>query len=113
MIYKNLTLDLSEVKTLKQFHELLKETFGFPDFYGYNIHALIDCLSSLRYPDEGMSKVILDGADDVLLITVTGLMNMDDIISNNFLIAVEAVNYRNIAKGFKSSIYLNLIRIYK
>jgi RNAse (barnase) inhibitor barstar len=32
------------------FHEVSKEAFGFPDFYGKNMNAWIDCLT---YLDEG------------------------------------------------------------
>lgn len=32
----------------KNFHLKMAEIFGFPDFYGKNLAALIDCLSDLR-----------------------------------------------------------------
>jgi RNAse (barnase) inhibitor barstar len=31
--------------------------FGFPDFYGKNMDAWIDCLTSLDAPEDGMSNV--------------------------------------------------------
>jgi ribonuclease inhibitor len=34
-----LTLDFSEVKTENDMHQLLKETFNFPEFYGCNWDA--------------------------------------------------------------------------
>lgn len=43
--------------------------FGFPDFYGGNMDAWIDCLSGLR-DDDGMSSFVL-GRDDVLQIEVS------------------------------------------
>ncbi|WP_442872765.1 barstar family protein [Chitinophaga sp. 212800010-3] len=36
-------LDFSNINELAQMHQLLKEKFGFPDFYGKNVNALIDC----------------------------------------------------------------------
>lgn len=36
----------------KNFHQKMAETFGFPDFYGKNLAALIDCLSDLRVYDD-------------------------------------------------------------
>lgn len=39
----NINIDFKNVKTLKDMHYMLKEIFGFPDFYGYNVNALIDC----------------------------------------------------------------------
>ena len=40
--YKNLD------EEYKNFHLKMSESFGFPDFYGKNLAALIDCLSDLR-----------------------------------------------------------------
>ena len=34
------------------FHRESRRTFGFPDFYGNNMDAWIDCLSTLRDPDD-------------------------------------------------------------
>ena len=38
-------LDFSEVKTLVELHQYLKEIFALPDYYGNNMDALWDCLS--------------------------------------------------------------------
>jgi hypothetical protein len=51
------------------FHQESREKFGFPDFYGCNMDAWIDCLSGLR-DDDGMSSIVL-GADEVLHVEVT------------------------------------------
>ncbi|QWV14695.1 barstar family protein [Marinobacter adhaerens] len=39
------------------FHREFAAAFGFPDFYGNNMNAWIDCMSSLADPDEGMTKI--------------------------------------------------------
>ena len=39
------------------FHQEFSKAFGFPDFYGKNMNAWIDCMSSLSDPEEGMSTV--------------------------------------------------------
>ena len=38
-------LDFSEVKTLLELYQYLKEVFSLPDDYGNNMDALWDCLS--------------------------------------------------------------------
>ncbi len=38
-------LDFSKVSNWDELHDLLKEKFGFPDYYGRNWSALWDCLS--------------------------------------------------------------------
>lgn len=38
-------LNFSEIKTLLELHQYLKEVFSLPDYYGNNMDALWDCLS--------------------------------------------------------------------
>jgi len=38
-------LDFSEIKTLLELYQYLKEVFSLPDYYGNNMDALWDCLS--------------------------------------------------------------------
>ncbi len=40
------------------FHEVCREVFGFPDFYGMNMDAWIDCMSYL-HEDAGMTCFLL------------------------------------------------------
>jgi hypothetical protein len=39
------------------FHKVFAEVFGFPSFYGQNMDAWIDCMSSLDAPEDGMTSV--------------------------------------------------------
>jgi RNAse (barnase) inhibitor barstar len=61
-------LDGREIIDWNAFHDACKRTFGFPEFYGRNMDAWIDCLSGLR-DDDGMSSFVL-GPDEVLQIEV-------------------------------------------
>ncbi|WP_029109147.1 barstar family protein [Mycobacterium sp. URHD0025] len=91
---KTISIDLSGTKTTEQLHAVLKKTFGFPDFYGGNYPALVDCWSSLRYPDDGMSSVVLDGLEDRLELHVKNLASCPESVVRTVLSAVEAVNHR-------------------
>ena len=62
-------LDGRKITDRESFHTECQAVFGFPEFYGRNMDAWIDCLSGLR-DDDGMSSFTL-GPDDVLLIEVT------------------------------------------
>lgn len=53
-------LDFSEIRTVVELHQYLKEVFALPEYYGNNMDALWDCLSccydesttiELRYMD--------------------------------------------------------------
>ncbi|HZW14078.1 MAG TPA: barstar family protein [Noviherbaspirillum sp.] len=61
-------LDGRTIGNWAAFHDACKAAFGFPDFYGRNMDAWIDCLSSLR-DDDGMSSFVL-GADEALEIEI-------------------------------------------
>lgn len=45
-------IDTHLIKDWKSFHDVFSETFGFPKFYGRNIDAWNDCMSSLDAPEE-------------------------------------------------------------
>ncbi len=52
------SLDTKLIKDWASVHFLCKENFGFPDFYGMNMDAWIDCLTHLDEGD-GMSRFSL------------------------------------------------------
>jgi hypothetical protein len=39
------------------FHAVFSEVLGFPDFYGRNMNAWVDCMTSLDEPADGMTRV--------------------------------------------------------
>jgi hypothetical protein len=49
------------------FHRVFAEVMGFPDFYGRNMNAWIDCMTSLDKPEDGMSKIHCVSPDVVVL----------------------------------------------
>jgi hypothetical protein len=61
-------LDGRAITDWRSFHQACRTAFGFPDFYGCNMDAWIDCLSALR-DDDGMSAFALT-ADEMLQIEV-------------------------------------------
>lgn len=101
-------LNFHEVNDLYEMHILLKKTFGFPEFYGKNVNALIDCLSSIRNPEDGMTTLVL-GVNENLLIKARGLSSKSELIINNFLVSIESVNERFLMLAKEIPIYLILI----
>ena len=57
MIASRVSLDCEKISDWSSFHEEFARVFGFPDFYGKNMDAWIDCMTSLDAPDDGMSNV--------------------------------------------------------
>ncbi len=50
-------IDGSAITDWTTFHDVFQQAFGFPSFYGRNMNAWIDCLTSLDEPDDGMTSV--------------------------------------------------------
>ena len=48
-ISKHYTIDLSSVTDLWDFHDIIAEALDFPDYYGCNLDALWDCLTSIPF----------------------------------------------------------------
>jgi Barstar (barnase inhibitor) len=51
------SIDCAKIRDWPSFHEEFAAAFGFPDFYGRNMDAWIDCMTSLDIPADGMSRV--------------------------------------------------------
>ena len=104
---RHLEIDFAGIKQPSEMHILLKDIFGFPEFYGSNVHALIDCLSSLRYPKDGMTKVTIE-VNEILLIRIKNISKTSESVITHFIIAIESANSRQIRIGNSPSIHLSL-----
>ncbi len=50
-------LDTRQITDWETFHSVFAEVFGFPNFYGRNMNAWTDCMTSLDCPEDGMTSV--------------------------------------------------------
>ena len=50
-------LECDRIVDWRSFHAEFARLFGFPTFYGRNMNAWIDCMTSLDSPNDGMSEV--------------------------------------------------------
>jgi RNAse (barnase) inhibitor barstar len=50
-------IDAAKITDEASFHTVFALAFGFPEFYGRNMDAWIDCLSYLDDPEAGMTTV--------------------------------------------------------
>ncbi len=110
LIFKEIVIDFSKINILEEMHNQLKETFGFPEFYGKNVNALIDCWSSLRFPLDGMNELTIDKPNEVVLFKAIKLSSKSLVILNHLIIAIENVNSRNLEIGQTPCILLLPIR---
>lgn len=57
MIVSLVKIECKNIHDRDSFHDEFMRVFGFPDFYGRNLNAWIDCMSSLAFPEDEMSKI--------------------------------------------------------
>jgi RNAse (barnase) inhibitor barstar len=57
----------NQITDWNSFHRVFADVMGFPEFYGRNMNAWIDCMSSLDSPDDGMTKIHCAPPDIVVL----------------------------------------------
>ncbi|MFV0292131.1 MAG: barstar family protein [Paracoccus sp. (in: a-proteobacteria)] len=71
-----LVLDLHAVNSLEDFQKLSSALFGFPDFYGNNMRAWVDCVRSIRDPDEGLTKFFVK-KNEILVLKIVGFNHIE------------------------------------
>ena len=61
---RQILLDLTKAKTRRDVHETIASELGFPDYYGYNLDALYDCLTDIS--DDSFLAVMVPGPESEL-----------------------------------------------
>jgi RNAse (barnase) inhibitor barstar len=51
------SIDALEITDWNSFHDVFARVFGFPDFYGCNMNAWIDCMTDLDDSEDTMTSV--------------------------------------------------------
>ena len=64
---KTVLLETKSITDWDSFHSEFARLMGFPDFYGHNMNAWIDCMSYLNDANAGMSKIILENGEALVI----------------------------------------------
>lgn len=84
---KTITLDINKMTSIPGMHKYLQRTLRLPDYYGKNLDALYDCLST--YPEAltvevpeavGDSKYLGDYGKQLLLVFQDASEDNDNLI---------------------------------
>lgn len=100
-------IDFYKVKTMDDFYDQLSDKLGFPDYFGRNGDALIDCLFSLRYPQDEMTSIHVS-SDEYLLLELRGFSSVEQKIKDTLITCIEFVSKKCKEKGQSPSIVLLL-----
>ena len=109
---KNIQIDGSKITDWDSFHDYFSKTFGFPQFYGRNMNAWNDCMTSLDAPDDGMSSVQV-APGDVMVLCISGAGELKKRCPEIYDALVECsafVNYRRIEVGESAVIALSFYK---
>jgi len=109
MYVDTLEIDVTKVKTWDDFHNAMQEVFGFPDFYGRNMNAWIDCLTSLDEPEDGMTKVHVEKGK-VMVLRIKGISGLKKDMREALIEDAAFVNYRRLEVGEPAVLALSFWR---
>ena len=62
-----ITVPVHEIADWPTFHDVFKKALGFPDFYGRNMNAWIDCMTSVDAAEGGLSSVTVAPGEILVL----------------------------------------------
>lgn len=94
-------IDLNEICDEDSFHAVFQVKMGFPEFYGQNFDAWIDCMTHVDRPEDGMSRIHApEGGLLVLaLFSVKDFRTRCPELFNDLVDGVAFVNHRRMELG--------------
>ena len=94
-------IDANKLKDWDSFHDCFSKAFGFPDFYGRNMDAWIDCMTSLDSPDDGMTTIHTEPGKTLILEieNINSLAEQNKEIYEAIIECSAFVNYRKLEVG--------------
>ena len=105
-------IDCANIKDWDSFHDEFNRVFEFPDFYGRNMDAWIDCMTSIDTPDDGLSGIHCERGG-FLTIELDNVNTLNGDRSEYFEAITDCtafVNWRRIENGGKPVLSLSYYR---
>ena len=105
----NVTIDCDEIVDCDAFHSVFAQKLGFPDYYGRNIDAWIDCMTSVDAPGDGLTTVHCEKGSifTIDLLNIKDLKRRQPDIHEAILACSAFVNWRRIEAGEKAVLALS------
>jgi RNAse (barnase) inhibitor barstar len=107
---KRIRINAELIKDWDSFHDQFSDMFGFPEFYGKNMDAWIDCMSYLDDCVSGMTKVWINKGETLIIELYNNevFKNRSKEIYLKLLQCIAIVNKRNLEANKKTTISLVL-----
>jgi RNAse (barnase) inhibitor barstar len=103
-------LDASKFLSWKTFHSYFQRKFGFPDFYGKNINAWIDCMGDLDKPEYGMVKNISIRKGQCVVFKINNIDDLKSQAHDIYMVIIEcsaSINSERMRNGELPLIFLS------
>jgi RNAse (barnase) inhibitor barstar len=95
------TIPVAEITDWPSFHTVFQRALGFPDFYGRNLDAWIDCMTSVDAPEDCLTTVNVQPGE-ILVLTVNDPFDFRRRCPEQFDALIECsafVNFRRVEVG--------------
>jgi hypothetical protein len=66
-VVRTVIIPVEKISDWPSFHDVFQRVLGFPDFYGRNMNAWIDCMTSVDTPADRMSTVTVQPGEILVL----------------------------------------------
>jgi len=108
-LVKVVDIDSSQILDWDTFHGLFRDVIGFPEFYGMNMNAFIDCMGYIDSPDAQMTTITTSPGETLLLniLDVDSFQRRCPAQFQELVSAIAFVNYRKKASSNASMIALS------
>jgi hypothetical protein len=100
-MHKNVEIAGPKITDWESFHNYFSKALGFPEFYGRNMNAWIDCMTCLDDPEANMTSIRLQPGE-VIVLSISGVGGLKTRCSEIYDALIECsafVNYRRMEKG--------------
>lgn len=64
---RTVIIPVEKIADWPTFHDAFQRVLGFPDFYGRNMNAWIDCMTSVDTASDGMSTITVQPGEILIL----------------------------------------------
>lgn len=105
-------VDGRSIHDWESFHDVFAKVMGFPAFYGRNLDAWVDCMTSLDAPDDGMTSVHAPRVG-VLVLQIDNIDHLASQCPEQYAALVDCaafVNYRRLEMGQPPVLVLSFYR---
>ena len=94
-------INCDRIRSFNDLHDEFNKKFGFPEFYGKNMNAWIDCMTSLDCPEDGMTKIHApkNGFVIIKLLNVNIMIKILPMAYEAIVDGVAFVNFRKMEIG--------------